>query len=60
MKTGVNTAKKRPMNLPQYQAPRETGRDSIYSNTPASRSLATERTVLIRMKIGKMAMLSWI
>jgi hypothetical protein len=45
--------------LPQNQADSDTGSDSRYSKTPASRSPATERTVVISTKIGRMAMVSW-
>ncbi len=56
----MNTIRKRPASLPQYQAPSGTGSASRYSNTPASRSPASERTVVINTKIGRIAIESWI
>jgi hypothetical protein len=45
--------------LPQNQAPSDTGSDSRYSKTPASRSPATLRTVVMSTKMGMMAIVSW-
>ena len=58
-KTGRKITRYRPISLPQDQADRDTGSDSRYSKTPASRSPATERTVVMRTNIGRMAMVSW-
>jgi len=54
--TGRNTTRKRPSSLPQNQLARLTGRDSMYSKMPASRSPATERTVVMSTNRGNTAM----